>query len=275
MSTYRTVIRFPVLACLPVALASAAAEPAGEMAAMPARAKFHLYLLTGQSNMVGRAPLDAAAGRTHPHVLMLDGDRRWVPARDPLVHPDDGGAGVGMGMAFARVVAESDPSVTIGLVPCAVGGTPLSRWVKGADLYETAVARARAAAASGVLKGVLWHQGESDSVNAELSTSYGRRLGAMFADLRRDLAAPDVPIVVGELGPFLTRAPSFSRFRVVNEQLHRVAADVPHVACASAVDLVDGGDDVHFSGESLRRFGVRYALHMLRLQGQLLAMPSP
>lgn len=55
------------------------------------------------------------------------------------------------------------PALKIGLVPTAVGGTALRRWIKGGDLYEQAVARARVAAQTGVIRGVLWHQGESDA----------------------------------------------------------------------------------------------------------------
>ena len=53
--------------------------------------------------------------------------------------------------------------VRIALVPCAVGGTPIRRWCRGGDLYKKMLARAKIAAEAGVLKGILWHQGEGDS----------------------------------------------------------------------------------------------------------------
>jgi len=42
---------------------------------------------------------------------------------------------------------------------------------------------------SGTLKGVIWHQGESDS-NAKSAKSYGARLDQMIQDLRADLGTP-------------------------------------------------------------------------------------
>src|SRR5439155_9170141 len=139
----------------------------------------------------------------NPLVLALNTDGKWIVARDPI-HPKEGRIepGMGPGIPFAIEMLKADPKVTIGLVPCAVGGTPLRRWVKGADLYEKAVSRAKLAAQAGVIKGVLWHQGESDTGNQKNAESYESRLTQMFKDLRQDLGLPDLPIVVGQLGDF-------------------------------------------------------------------------
>ena len=63
--------------------------------------QFHLYLLIGQSNMAGRGPVDAESKVAHPRVLMLNKNRAWVPATDPL-HFDKAAAGVGPGLAFGK-----------------------------------------------------------------------------------------------------------------------------------------------------------------------------
>ena len=89
--------------------------------------QFHLYLLIGQSNMAGRGPVDAESKVAHPRVLMLNKNREWVSATDPL-HFDKAVAGVGPGLAFGKQMAEANPRVRIGLIPCAVGGTPISAW---------------------------------------------------------------------------------------------------------------------------------------------------
>ena len=77
--------------------------------------------------------------------------------------------GVGPGLSFAKAMAGNDETVTIGLIPCAVGGTPLSRWESDGDLYKYAIARAKAAMKDGTIKGVLWHQGEIDAMNKTIT----------------------------------------------------------------------------------------------------------
>jgi len=130
---------------------AATSNPAPAVVAPPAKEVFHIYLLMGQSNMVGRDTRTvAAAGADEPRVLALTEDGKWVVAHEPL-HARVGRIppGVGRGMSFAREMLEADPRIVIGLVPCAVGGTASKRWVKGDDLYEAAVARGKRAAATG------------------------------------------------------------------------------------------------------------------------------
>jgi hypothetical protein len=166
---------------------------------------------------------------------------------------------------------------TIGLVPCAVGGTPLRRWMKGGDLYSNAVERAHLAMKFGTLKGVLWHQGESDSGTRTNAESYGTRLAQMIKDLRADLGAPDLPVVVGQLGEFLyDRGPDKSPYaRVVNDSLARLPEHVPHTACVMSKGLTHKGDVLHFNAASQREMGKRYAHEMLKLiETEAAAKPS-
>jgi hypothetical protein len=198
---------------------------------------------------------------------MFTKDKTWVPAVDPL-HFDKSSAGVGLGSAFGRAMAEADPDATIGLVPCAVGGTPLSRWQKGKDLYLQAVERTQAAQQAGTLKGILWHHGESDSGQESTAKSYGERLDAMIAELRAELGAADVPFVAGELGPFLSKgsAEKPSLWPLVNEQIAALPGRVKRTGVASSAGLKHKGDGVHFDSASLREFGRRYAQAMQQLQ---------
>ena len=91
-----------------------------EEAKLPPKEKFHLFLLVGQSNMAGRGTLEEQDKKPHARVLMLNKAGEWVPAVDPL-HFDKPAAGVGLGKTFATLIAEANPDVTIGLIPCAVG----------------------------------------------------------------------------------------------------------------------------------------------------------
>ena len=219
-----------------------------------------LYLLIGQSNMAGRGPLETIDESPHPKLLAYDSTHHWRIAVDPL-HNDKANAGVGLGGWFGRTIADGSSNHIIGLIPAAVGGTPLSRWVRGGDLYLQALDQARAAMQRGKLKGILWHQGENDSGKESDAQSYATRLSAMIRDLRQDLGAGDVPFIVGELGRFLILDPREDTplAKTINEQLHSLEGKVPRYAVVSSERLTVMPDRIHFDSASLREFGQRYA----------------
>lgn len=226
---------------------------------------YEIFLLIGQSNMAGRGQLEEVPPLSHEHIRMFR-DGEWRPAREPLHRDKPEIAGVGLGMSFAFAQVERDPRARIGLLPCAVGGTRLERWVPGADLYRQAVTVARQALPSGRLRGILWHQGEGDASELERATTYGARLAGMVEALRRDLHAPEAPFVAGELGTFLSRRePPLPHWECVNEQIRALCDRLPRFACAGAEGLSDNGDALHFNSASLREFGRRYALEFERL----------
>lgn len=217
-----------------------------------------LFLLIGQSNMAGRGKVTPQDQVIHPRIFMLGKDLQWVPAKDP-VHFDKPIAAVGLASEFARVIAAKEPATRVGLIPCAAGGTSLDQWKPGGELYNKAIERSRAAMKNGKLRGILWHQGEADSAPEKVAT-YADRFSAMIAQLRKDLGADGIPVVVGELGRFRTASKAF------NENLPEVSAAVPHCAFVTAEDLTDNNDKLHFDAESLRTFGRRYAETFLKLE---------
>ncbi len=231
---------------------------------------FHLYLLAGQSNMAGRGVPAEQDKTAHPRVFALNRENRWVPAVDPLHFDKPAIVGVGPGLAFGKAMAQADPNVVIGLVPCAVGGSPISVWkpeayypATGVHPYDDAIARCRIAGQRGTFKGVLWHQGESDS-NAEDGPLYAQRLTELIRRLRQDLNAPDLLFVAGTpADAFIARTPE-SRF--VIEPIRAAAKADERVFWVSAAGLACKDDQVHFNTEAARRLGLRYALAMLRRQ---------
>ena len=229
---------------------------------LPDNQPLDLYLLIGQSNMAGRGKIDPQDRVPHPRVWKLDKDGHWVPGVDPLHFDKPKIAGVGLGSSFARTLADHYPDRFIGLIPCAVGGTRIDQWKPGSDLYNEAVRRAKLAQAHGTLKGILWHQGESDSVPARVPT-YLAHLKDLVTHLRSDLGTPDLPLVVGQLGYFHESKTPYTK--QLNQELLRVADVIPHSACATAEGLTDKGDKTHFDSPSLREFGRRYAAQYLRL----------
>ena len=262
-----------------------------------------IFVLAGQSNMAGRGSLDeAAAVSPDPRVVVfspVDDKEVWHTATDPL-HPDTNSrkAGVGPGMAFAHELLRLAPRIapSIGLVPCAFGGSELARWEEGGDLFAAAVARVQRCLAEGeatdVIAGVLWHQGESDCCDAALATSHAARLAAALEQLRAAIGCPAVPVVLGELGYFLdVTDPRFVHARQVNAgMVSRAAGDVSRIAipladtgglthsvtptpvsthadlaCVSAHGLDHRGDRLHFSSAAAEELGRRYAHAWLQL----------
>lgn len=230
---------------------------------------FHLYLLIGQSNMSGRGALDAQSKETNAQVFMLTKNLEWKPATDPLAF-DKPITGVGPGLSFGKAMAQSNPKVRIGLIPCAVGGTSIKAWEPGAEdkatkthPYDDMLSRALVAQHYGVLKGVLWHQGEADRT----SETYTNALVELIARLRRDLGAPDVPFIAGELGTFNPKNRiSTEKFDMMLSGLQGVERNF---ACVSARGLKDRGDHLHFNTRSARILGRRYAEAMLEVQGKM------
>ena len=229
--------------------------------AVPAdKAKFHVFLLVGQSNMAGRGVLDKTNRVSVERVLKLDASGKWVSAVEPL-HYDKKIAGAGLGASFARAVADADASITVGLVPVAVGGTGIDRWVEGGDLWSNAVARTRIALKSGTLKGILWHQGESDASSAKRTAQWGKKFKSMIVSFRREFG--EVPFIAGELGHYFDERKC--RWREINAQLHRLEGVVSGYLVVPSEGLKAKSDNVHFDTRSLREFGRRYAEAYKRL----------
>jgi hypothetical protein len=171
------------------------------------KANFHLFLLAGQSNMAGRGDVETEDREPFPRVLMLARNGTWQPAVDPI-HYDKTNAGVGPGLTFARILARRDTNITIGLIPAACGGSPISTWEPGAFFdqtashpYDDALQRAKLAMKQGTLKAILWHQGESDC-HETLAPAYKTNLLRLIRRFRKDLGDPDLPFLVGQLGQF-------------------------------------------------------------------------
>jgi hypothetical protein len=169
-------------------------------------------------------------------------------------------AGAGLAASFARAMADKNKDVKIGLIPCAVGGTRIDRWVEGGDLWSNAVKRARIALKSGKLKGILWHQGESDATS-KLAPKWGAKFESMIKSFRRELG--DVPFIAGELGGYLETYKNKKVKRVlwreINALLHALEGKIKDYRVVPSEGLTPNRDNLHFNTESLRAFGLRYA----------------
>lgn len=238
-----------------------------------------VFLLWGQSNMAGRgAPGEHYVAGSNDVMAHDAGSGAWRVAREPLRRDrPDKDPGVGPGVSFGVELLRlrrlhGAERVRVGLVPSAVGGSALREWKSnGGKHYAAALAHARAALESSgdcELAGILWHQGESDAIEAEDAATYSKRLRALIARARLDLAAPALPFLVGELGTFLPNRKSPSGIPMlpfsgdVSRQLREIVegpASVPHTRFVSSASLGHRGDALHFSTAAQLELGKRYA----------------
>jgi hypothetical protein len=239
-----------------------------------AGSNFHVFLLIGQSNMEGQAQPQAEDRTTDERVKVLAYNdcpnlsrtyNEWYTAAPPL---HSCYAGVGPGDYFGKALAAAYPEATIGLVPCAISGVDIDFFRKGVTsarrsefpippdnhwggAYEWVIERARIAQETGVIKGILFHQGESDTGQAV----WVDKVKGMVTDLRADLGLGEVPFVAGEL---LYGGCCASHNPIINQ----LPGQVANAFVVSAMGLA-GADEAHFDLAGQRELGARYAQTML------------
>jgi hypothetical protein len=213
---------------------------------------FELFLLIGQSNMAGRGMIEPSDQVPHPSVFMLTKDKTWALAVDPLHFDKPDLAGAGLGLTFGRAVVDASPEANVGLIPAAFGGSSLDQWSPEGKLYSNAIERVRVAQQKGIVRAILWHQGESDSAADKVAT-YAQRFKVLVEHLRKDIGDPNLPVLVGGLG----------EFRDASAAMNNVLKELPHeisrCGFVSSHGLSDKGDKIHFDTPSLRELGRRYA----------------
>ncbi|MBN2197525.1 MAG: sialate O-acetylesterase [Polyangiaceae bacterium] len=233
-----------------------------------------VFLLLGQSNMEG-APVPEAADQVadgRVEVLAYDDApelgrtyNRWYPASPPL---HSATSGLGPGDYFGRTLAEAFPETGIGLVPCGINGVDIDYYRKGVvsnrrrefaippdnhwvGAYDWVIERARIAQDTGPIRGILFHQGESDNGKPQ----WLGKVAEVVADLRTDLGLGDVPFLAGEL--------LYSgRCREHNALVNQLPQRISNAFVVSASGLV-GQDEFHFDLAGQRTLGRRYGETMI------------
>ena len=221
-----------------------------------------IYLLIGQSNMAGRADIETQDKDTLKGVYLLTGleEKMWERAANPVnkystIRKSLDLQKLGPGYYFAQSMAEKNPKKQIGLVVNAKGGTAISEWMPGTEFYNEAVSRAKQAMKSGTLKGIVWHQGESDISRTEV---YMEKLTTLIESLRSDLGNKNLPFVAGQL----------SEDKVERKQFNRMILELPKTVKNTGVVTTENTttlDETHFDSESQRELGKRYAEQMQKL----------
>lgn len=237
----------------------------------------HVFLVAGQSNATCRAAFDGGAdwpaavrqwSRSPAYgdvaYLTSNPDQTLIAAARPLDHGSQRvTGGMGLALQFSLDYLAQNPGVDLVLVPAAWGGTGFqnNRWNPGDDLFEDAVARSNALMAthpSFLFRGILWHQGESDTDSAAHAAAHPAALDAMVAGLRGAIIAADAttPFVLGGLPP--TWVGGNANRQSVQAGLETAPTRIAYCAYAASAGLTVA-DGVHFDAPSMRLLGARYA----------------
>lgn len=215
-----------------------------------------VYLLIGQSNMAGRAPYGAADAAPIKNVYLLNDKDEWEIAKNPLnrystIRKEISMQRLGPGYSFAISMQQYAPQQRFGLVVNAKGGSAIKEWDEDAHFYQEAIRRAKIAAETGTLKGILWHQGETDFEDAD----YLAKLTALIGRLRADLGNPNLPFVAGQI----------NNIDLINAQIEALPKHVPFTGFVSSDGLI-AVDQWHFDIDSVKLMGRRYAEQIQQLQ---------
>lgn len=251
---------------------------------------FHVYLCLGQSNMEGNAQVEPVDRQNVPErfKMMAAVDFKesgrtqgeWYTAVPPLVRQYTGLTPMDY---FGRtMVANLPDEVTVGVVPVAIGGCKIEHlskdydpatvtgeadWLQnmmkeyGNEPYKRLVECARKAQKDGVIKGILLHQGESNSGQQDWPQKVKKLYENLLSDLGLD--ASEVPLLAGEVVTSAQGGVCGGHNAVVNT----LPSVIPTAHVVSAANLPQKGDGLHFTAHGYRVLGCRYAVEMLATMG--------
>ena len=234
--------------------------------------RMHLFILAGQSNMVGWSPIPEGE-RTDPRIYVFGKDYRWHIADHPIEDAsnqvdrvsENRLAGFGPGMDFAFGSLERYPDIVIGLIPCAKNASGIIQWqrdLSDQSLYGSCLKRVRAASPMGKVAGMLFFQGETEAQDPVLYPEpepqpfeWADLFTAFIRDFRSDLHQPELPVIFAQIGAD-PLSKDFPNWKIVQEQQSSI--DLPMTAMITTADLplLDG---LHFTTDSYRTIGRRFA----------------
>jgi len=256
-------------------------EPRPVPMEIPAEAIGHvdLYILAGQSNMSGYGEIHPEELEVDPKIFVFGNDYHWRLAREPIDDPTgqvdlvsiDFGVGFSCGTTFAKTLLRYDPKAFIGLIPCAKSDSSIEEWQRNLSdysLYGSCLKRSLASSPMGRIKGLLFYQGETDTLNPNLGPQkvknpfqWGEKFSKFVKDIRNDLKIHDLPIVFAQIGTN-KNTNEFKNWKIVQEQQRQV--HLPNCKMIHTDDL-SLKDEVHFDSKSYRVIGERFGLAMIEI----------
>ena len=246
---------------------------------------FHIYLAFGQSNMEGQGEIEAQDTANVPErfKLLASVDMptqgrikgNWYTAIPPLCR---GYTRIGVTDYFGRELVENLPdNISVGLINVAIGGASIDLfdenkveeyipaqpdWFQniakeyGEHPYKLLVQLGKIAQNDGIIKGILMHQGETNTGDEEWPNNVKKIYDNLIADL--DLNPNEVPLLVGEVVDEEHHGCCF----IHNKIIEKVPEVIPNSYVVKSTD-VPTQDGAHFTTEGYREMGRRYARVML------------
>lgn len=252
--------------------------------------KFYIFLCLGQSNMEGNArfePQDTINVDTRFKVMEavdcpnLGREKgKWYTAVPPLCRCH---TGLTPADYFGRTLLENLPKdVTVGVINVAVGGCKIVLfdkdnykgyadtapvWMKpmikeyDGSPYDRLVEMAKLAQKDGVIKGILLHQGESNTGD----TTWPAQVNVVYNNLLKDLnlKAAAVPLLAGEV----VHEEQNGICARMNAIIDKLPQTIPTAHVVSSKGCSVAKDNLHFNAAGYRELGKRYAAVMLPLLG--------
>lgn len=252
---------------------------------------FHIFICFGQSNMEGAGRIEQTdkedvtpnfltmAATDFPELGRKAGE--WYAAVPPLCRQ---GTGLSPVDYFGRTMAANLPAGhRVGVIHVAIGGCKIEsymkdsiegyvktapHWMKGMlqaydnRPYDRIVEMARRAQKDGVIRGILMHQGESNTGDRKWPDKVKTVYDCLMSDL--GLTPCDVPLLAGEVVHAEQRGICAS----MNEIIATLPRTIPNAHVISSKSCSVGKDNLHFDSEGYRNLGRRYAMQMLFLMGR-------
>ena len=281
---WRVVLLFTCCQCFHLSTASAAADP-----------NFYIFLCFGQSNMEGAAKPEAQdVSSPGPRFLLMPAvdfpataDRparkmgEWCEASAPLCRPN---TGLTPADWFGRTMVASTPeNIRIGVIHVAIGGidikgflpdsidsyvkTKAPNWMKGMleaygnNPYERLVTLAKKAQQDGVIKGILMHQGETNTGDPKWAGMVKQVYENLCGDLQ--LKPEEVNLYVGNI----VQADGKGVCIGCKKQIDELPQTIHTCQVISSDDCSNGPDRLHFDAAGYRELGCRYGEAVARQLG--------
>ena len=248
---------------------------------------FYIFLCFGQSNMEGNAKFEAQDTSVDSRFRVLEAVNcdnlnrtkdNWYAAVPPLSRCN---TGITPADYFGRtLVANLPKNVKVGVINVAVGGCKIELFDKNnyksyvstapswmlnmikeynGNPYGRLVELAKIAQKSGVIKGILLHQGESNTNDA----TWPQKVKGVYDNLLTDLNlnATSVPLLAGEV----VNADQGGVCASMNTIIAKLPETIPNSYVISSAGCPNASDNLHFNAEGYRMLGTRYGLKMLSL----------
>ncbi len=220
-----------------------------------------VFIMAGQSNMAGRGIVEPQDTGSNKRILSINKAGQIILAKEPLHFYEPNLTGLDCGMSFAKFMIKKIPdSISILMIPVAIGGSSISQWLgdslyRNVKLFSNFREKVELAKRYGIIKGILWHQGESDA-NERNIPKYEERLNTLFSKFRATIGNDSLPVLMGELGSYSANKKNWA---LINEIIHNYSIKDKSNAVVSTSDLKHKGDSVHFNSKGQRLMGKRFA----------------